>query len=541
MNAQLYTGDDALERISSAAFGAAWRALHVRCPWATGCQHPDFVLPWYALYRGRHEPVVVIDAAPDGMLRGLLALALDRAGARLTGAGGNQAEYQGWIADPDDADRFACAAMACVRAALPHVCTSLRYLPPGIPLGWLDGGGRRHCIVHAHARPVMHTDSVAMDRLRRKKTHRQNANRLNRIGPVAFERITGDAPFCRVFEEICVQYDFRQAALYRQTPFASDPLKKRFYLELHRRGMLHATVLTVGGALAAAHIGLVSKDRVVHLGLNTYAPALAAHSPGLLLLALLGGRLAAEQVGLLDLTPGGDRYKQQFASAHDKVYELTMCGSVAQRLRTQAAACARRAAKALLRGSGRRRVDVVEAAERMLALVRRARNGGAPDPRDGPVLWRLVPGRAGGGALPVSHNRLEDVFKYDGMASALTRGAFIRLAMKRLEQGCQLFCHAPGDDLLMHCWTHAGTGRAACPPLVQAATAGATVLFDLQIHGHGATNDLVQDFVERILAMLDPSASAAGIQYSGQVGAILQQALRRCGFVDAAVSTGGSP
>jgi CelD/BcsL family acetyltransferase involved in cellulose biosynthesis len=541
MNAKLYTGDDALERIGSAAFGVAWRALHARCPWATGCQHPDFVLPWYALYRARHEPVVVVDAAPDGMLRGLLVLALDRAGARLTGAGGVQAEYQGWIADPDDADRFACAAMACVRAALPHARMSLRYLPPGIPLGWLDGDGRRYCIVHAHARPVMHTDEAAMDRLRRKKTHRQNANRLNRIGAVAFERITGDAPFHRVFEEICVQYDFRQAALYRQAPFASDPLKKRFYLELHRRGMLHATVLTVGGALAAAHIGLVSKDRVVHLGLNSYAPALAAHSPGLLLLALLGGRLAAERVGLLDLTPGGDQYKQLFASAHDQVYELTMCGSIAQRLCTQAAACARRTAKALLRGSGQRRVDVVEAAEKVLAFARRARSGGAPDARRGPALWRFVPGHAGGGALPVSHNRLEDVFKYDGRASPLTRGAFIRLVMKRLEQGCQLFCYAPGDELLLHCWTHAGAGRAACPPPVRAAAAGATVLFDLQIHRDGASNDLVQRFVERILAQLDPVSAAAGIQYSGQLGAGPQRALRCCGFVDAAVSTGGSP
>ncbi|KGF83199.1 hypothetical protein IA69_03030 [Massilia sp. JS1662] len=523
MSAHLVGGADALACIGSAPFAAAWRALHARCPWATGCQHPDFVLPWYDLYGARHAPVVVVDAAPDGTLRGLLTLALDRAGARLTGAGGVQAEYQGWIAAPDDADRFAAAAMACIRAALPHARTCLKYLPPGIPLGWLDGGARRHAVVHAHARPVLHIDAAAMDKLRRKKNHRQNANRLNRIGAVAFERVTGDARFRDLFEDICVQYDFRQAALYRQTPFASDPLKKRFYVELHRRGMLHTTVLTVGGALAASHIGLLSKERVVHLGLNTHAPALAAHSPGHLLLALLGGRLADEHVELLDLTPGGDRYKEQFASAHDEVYELTMCGSVAQRLQAQAAAGVRRAAKALLRGSGRRGVDVIEVGEKLRGLARRARDAPA-----GPALWRLAPGRvAAGGTLPVSRNRLEDVFKYDDTASAMTRGAFIGVAMKRLERGCQLFCHAPCDRLLLHCWAHAG-----------AAAGGATVLFDLQVHRDGASDDLVQRFVERVLAALDPAACAGDIYYSGRLGAGPQRALRRCGFVDAAMMPG---
>ncbi|MFL6630753.1 MAG: GNAT family N-acetyltransferase [Massilia sp.] len=496
MSTHLVSGAEALARIGSAPFDAAWRALHARCPWATGCQHPDFVLPWYALYGGRHAPVVVVDAAPDGTLRGLLTLALDRTGARLTGAGAAQAEYQGWIAAPDDADRFAADAMACIRAALPHARTNLKYLPPGIPLGWLDGGARRYAVVHAHARPVMHIEEAAMDKLRRKKNHRQNANRLNRIGAVAFERVTGDARFRDVFEDICVQYDFRQAALYRQTPFASDPLKKRFYVELHRRGMLHTTVLTVGGALAASHIGLLSKERVVHLGLNTHAPALAAHSPGHLLLALLGGRLADEQVELFDLTPGGDRYKEQFASAHDEVYELTMCGSVVQRLHAQATAGVRRAAKALLRGGGRRGVDVIGAGEKVRGLARFARGRLARDASPGPALWRLAAGRAGGGgALPVSRNRLEDVFKYDDTASAMTRGAFIGVAMKRLEQGCQLFCHAPCDRLLLHCWAHARAGQAACPPPGRAVADGATVLFDLQVHPDGASDDLVQHFV----------------------------------------------
>lgn len=540
MGLQILTGDGALAHIGSSAFAAPWKALHARCPWATGCQHPDFVLPWYDIYRERHAPLVLVDTATDGALRGLLTLALSEDGRRLTGAGAVQAEYQGWIADTAHADRFAHDALACIRGALPQVRTNLKYLPPGIPLGFLHAGERRYCVLHGHARPVLRPDPVAMEKLRRKKTHRQNANRLGRLGPLAFQRVTGEAQFRRMFDDICLQYDFRQAALHRQTPFLSDPLKKRFYLELQRRGMLHTTVLTVGDALAAAHIGLLSKDRTVHLGISTHAPALAAHSPGQLLLALLGSQLAADRIDLLDLTPGGDPYKEHFASDHDEVFELTMAGSVAQRVRAQAAACVRQAGKALLHMSGRRKVDLVQAVENLQALARRAdadgsREGLREGLRGSRALWRLAPGtvRRGAGALPVSRNSLEDVFKYDDSAASIKRGMFIGTAMKRLEQGCQLFCHAPGDRLVLHCWAFARRGSSACPPPAQAIEHGATVLFDLQAHGGEASDELMQRFVERILAMLDQGAADAAVYYSGRLGSLSRQGIQRCGFVDA--------
>jgi CelD/BcsL family acetyltransferase involved in cellulose biosynthesis len=532
------TGDQALAHIGSDAFAALWKALHARCPWATGCQHPDFVLPWYDIYRERHAPFVLVDAAADGSLRGLLTLALNQDGTRLTGAGAAQAEYQGWIAGTVHADRFAQDAFACIRAALPQAQTSLKYLPPGIPLGFLHAstGDRKYCVLHAHARPVLRIDPVAMEKLRRKKTHRQNANRLSRLGPLAFERVTGEAQFRRMFDDICLQYDFRQAALHRQTPFLSDPLKKRFYLELQRRGMLHTTVLTVGDALAAAHIGLLSKDRTVHLGISTHAPALAAHSPGQLLLALLGSQLAADRIDMLDLTPGGDPYKEHFASDHDEVFELTMAGSVAQRVRAQAAAGVRRTGKALLQMSGRRKVDVVEAMERLRALARRVDADGPRDvPRTGRALWRLAPGtlRRSAGALPVSRNSLEDVFKYDESAATVTRGMFIGTAMKRLEQGCELFCYAPCDKLVLHCWASARCGKGACPAPAQSVENGATVLFDLQAHSEEASDELMQRFVERILAALDQTAADAAVYYSGRLSTTCRQSIRRCGFVDA--------
>ena len=539
MSVLILTGEAALAQIGSDAFVAQWKSLHARCPWATGCQHPDFVLPWYGIYLERHAPLVLVDAAADGSLRGLFTLAWSEDGRRLTGAGAGQAEYQGWIAGAVHADRFAHDAFACIRAALPQVRTSLKYLPPGIPLGFLQAGNgeRKYCVLHRHARPVLRIDPAAMDKLRRKKTHRQNANRLGRLGPLEFERVTGEAQFRRMFDDICLQYDFRQAALHRQTPFLSDPLKKRFYLELQRRGMLHTTVLTVGEALAAAHIGLLSKERTVHLGISAHAPALAAHSPGQLLLVLLGSQLAADRIGLLDLTPGGDAYKEHFASDHDDVFELTMAASLAQRVHAQAAAGVRRTGKALLHMSGRRKADLVEVVENLQALARRVASGHPRQaPRTSHAFWRLVPGSLDGSAstLPVSRNSLEDVFKYDDAAAPVTRGMFIGTAMRRLEQCCDLFCYAPRDKLVLHCWAYARRAGGACPPPARCVEHGATVLFDLQAHGDDASDDLVQRFVERILATLDRSAADAAVYYSGPLSTTCLQGMRRCGFVNAA-------
>lgn len=538
MSVLILSGEAALAHIGSDAFVAQWKSLHARCPWATGCQHPDFVLPWYGIYQARHAPLVLIDAAADGLLRGLFPLAWSEDGKRLTGAGAGQAEYQGWIAGTIHADRFAHDAFACIRAALPQARTSLKYLPPGIPLGFLQAGSseRKYCVLQRHARPVLRIDPAAMDKLRRKKTHRQNANRLGRLGPLAFERVVGEARFGRMFDDICLQYDFRQAALHRQTPFLSDPLKKRFYLELQRRGMLHTTVLTVGDTLAAAHIGLLSKERTLHLGISAHAPALAAHSPGQLLLVLLGSQLAADRIGLLDLTPGGDPYKEHFASDHDEVYELTMAASLAQRVQAQAAAGVRRTGKALLHMSGRRKAEVVEAVEKLQVLVRRAAAGHPRQAaRTGHAFWRLAPGAPGGSAsaLPVSCNSLEDVFKYDDAAAPVTRGMFIGTAMRRLEQRCELFCYAPGDRLVLHCWAHARRAGGACPPPARCVEHGATVLFDLQAHGEEASDDLVQRFVACILARIDRTGADAAVYYSGPLGTACRQGMRRCGFVDA--------
>lgn len=360
MTLMLLTGDEAVALAESAVFRARWLALYADCPWATACQHPDFVQPWYSLYRERFLPVVVLEEADTGELLGLLTLARQEGSRSLTGAGARQAEYHAWLGRPATGDRFIGAAIERLREAFAGLDICLSYLPPGIPLGWTAerSGFGRLCALRGCRRPLMHADPVAMARLRNKKNHRQNFNRLSRMGAVRFDRVDEHVRFARIFGDICDQYDFRQGALHRQMPFQADPLKKPFYLELHRRGLLHVTVLTVDGVLAASHVGLASGGCAVHLGINTHAPAFAAHSPGNLLLAMLGVRLAQDGVPLFDLTPGGDEYKEHFATGYDLVFELTVYGGAAQLVRNELMGAAARLAKAGLRRADLRGTDI---------------------------------------------------------------------------------------------------------------------------------------------------------------------------------------
>ena len=542
MNLKLLTGDDALERVNSKEFQSNWKTLYACCPWTAASLHPDFVATWYRIYHARFLPVVVLEEAGDGSLTGLLTLALHQNGTKLTGAGDQQAEYQGWIQAADTGSSFIVNAIHAIRERFPRADIYLKYLPPGIPLRWLEDKGNygEYCSLRSHSRPVMKIDSAAMDRQRNKKNHRQNYNRLKRLGEVRFQRVVEHDEFIRVFDEICNQYDFRQAALYRSMPFASDPAKKLFYLGLHKRGLLHVTTLTVGKEIAASHIGLLSEDRAVHLGINTYDPALAAHSPGNLLLAMLGVHLATEKMPILDLTPGGDGYKENFATEHDAACELTIYSDRARRVRTEALLSVIRYSKTRLKTAGYRPADVLA----VLGRVKRVNASGLGE------LLRKLRFRSNSrhcefrycratplvmtDKLRISKNRLHDVMKFDSHGSSVGFREFSDTVMKRLERSNDLYCFVHDDRLRIFCWVRTDTAERTVQGLPQgsAASGDSIVLFDLYVHRQLEDKELVQRFVEQILLELEEQKSNPEVRYRGALDAELQAVVERCGFVD---------
>jgi CelD/BcsL family acetyltransferase involved in cellulose biosynthesis len=541
MHLTVLTGREALNCVNSKEFQSRWKSLHGSCPWATACQHPDFVEPWYALYYEHFLPVMIFAEGNDGSLAGLLPLALHRNETRLTGAGEQQAEYQGWIQTPDADASFIVNAMRKIWGRFPGVDIFLKYLPPSIPLHWVDEQADfgKLCALRTLPRPIMRADAAAMARQRNKKNHRQNYNRLKRLGAIGFERVVEHDHFIRVFDEMCIQYDFRQAALYWNMPFSSDPAKKPFYLELHKRGLLHTTILTVGDRIAASHIGLLSDDRAVHLGITTYDPALAAHSPGNLLLAMLGVHLAAEDMPVLDLTPGGDGYKEHFATEHDSVCELMIYGDKTRRLKTEALLNVKTLLKTRLRMAGYRTADVLRAVEKLNIvkpsglrnLVEKLRVRLTSQPCD--LQHRQSAHAATLGKLRISRDCLHDVLKFDPGGSAATYWEFLGIVMKRMERSHHLYSFVQNDQLRMFCWMRMCTAEPALEVSSQLPPPSddSIVLYDLYVHRQLDNKQLVQSFVEQLLVELKEAKPAGGVYYRGALNTDLQAVVERCGFV----------
>lgn len=542
MNVQLLTGSKAIYCINSLDFQSRWLKLYNECSWATAFQHPDFITAWYGLYSSNFLPVIVFAHTDHGSLSGILALALYPNGKKITGAGAQQAEYQGWLQVQDRGEIFIVKAVQKIRTQFPQADIHLRYLPPGMPLDGLNKvDGRQNLFsLRPHARPLMKIEAGAMEGQRNKKNYRQNYNRLKRIGEVHFERVLSHDDFIRIFDEVCFQYDFRQAAHFSNTPFFSDPAKKKFYLALHKKGLLHVSVLTVDRQVAASHIGLLTQRRAVHLAITTYNPELAMHSPGNLLLAMLGTKMSEEEMPFLDLTAGGDQYKEHFATEYDVVSELSIYSDSRRRFRNELFAGLVRFIKVNVPKTGYRAVDLSAAIKRVqsaklpgfatvAAMLRRrlsertcslryARSGSDQMVRD----------------MYIGKNNLHDVCKFDSGGSSARYCDFLRGVMKRLERSHSLYSYTQNDTLLIYCWVKFSAEQ---PPLQYPARLAEPrlrriILFDFYRHSVLKGNELVEDFVTQILREMEKSGCAKEIYYEGVLHAGLRTAFEACGFVN---------
>src|SRR5262245_40816339 len=106
MNVELLTDNAAKQLIGDTKFLEKWKRLYDKCPWGSVFQSEDFVLTWYKTYINQFAPVIVTGINGDGELIGLFTLATDKKSGELVAAGSSQAEYQAWLAEPQDANVF---------------------------------------------------------------------------------------------------------------------------------------------------------------------------------------------------------------------------------------------------------------------------------------------------------------------------------------------------------------------------------------------------------------------------------------------------
>lgn len=427
MSIVIARGAEACSVLGDSAFREAWAALYTNCPWRSVFQSPAFVSTWYRVYKPAFEPILLFRKMPSGDLAGFLPLALARDDGALQVAGAPQAEYQAWLARSEDRS-FIGDALAALRGSGMTGQLAFTYLPPDTPLDWTEvAPWRQVCEIEPWSRPLRAIGEDAGASLK-KKSNKSRLNRLARIGPVRFERVSERVALEEIIEQIELAYDLRQAAVHGGRPFREDLLKREFHLALlEQPDVLHVTVLWAGDRLLAAHIGAADRN-FVHNGIIAFDLFDAGLSPGKLHQLLMFQDMAKEGIAFFDLTPGDDPWKERFATEHQTVHRLTLHDSAWHKR----AALSKRFAKDL----ARKLLAAVGLDPRALKARFAAERGEEPI-----VLLRAAAGTAAKapGADILAVDCLEDLVAYEPGSGGKSVQRFAREATSRLEQGQRVF------------------------------------------------------------------------------------------------------
>ena len=458
-------GSEARALVGDAAFAAAWNALARSCPWATPFQSAAFCTAWYASYAASAAPLFVVRGDPRGNLRALFALARWPNG-RLTVAGAEQAEYQGWLCAAGE-DDFAATAFTVLQRHTTASRVLLKFLPPGIPLARLDAdpSWRGMMLGRTVSRSLMRVDAADIARTLKKSGNRSKLNRLRQLGPVRLEQFLSRASIEPVIDEIAAYCDVRQCAMNGSMPFRDDPDKREFTLRLlGHPGLLHATALMVGDRLAAAHLG-ASSGRSVALGVIAHSPFLAAHSPGKFLILMLGEQLAVDGYEYIDLTPEG-AYKDRFATEADQVEVREVYLRRPAWARAALLAAGRKSAKRMARATARAlRVPEDRIDDRIREFSRRWSVRGLADVMRGtagsgrpaePALRYYRIAVATAAALDpdrsLARDRVSDIQSYDAAPGTPSRQDFCSAYLARLESGDHAYSLVEDGRLVHLSW-----------------------------------------------------------------------------------------
>ena len=461
----VYSDSEALQVVATPEFQSQWRTLAHQCPWGTALQTPEFACTWYQCYRDVYRPLVLVRYAPGGGMDGLMALATERSNGELTFAGAHQAEYNVWLALPGE-QTFIVDALNRLQQ-LGFSSLTFTYLPPGTPLEWLQAGWNRRSTIRAVQRPLLTVDNIeaVRDSLKKKK-NRRRLEKLQADSPLRFLELHTPDELDAYYDQLIDFCDFRTGAVHGTCPFREDARKRAFYSALMAQdGLLHVTIMTIGQRLVAAHIGLRNKSEVM-LGIVAHSPFLAAHSPGKLHILHLGLLLHEEGYSNLDLTPGGDAYKEDRATRYDEAYLLSIFLSSKAWARHRFASTTRSAAKRAgsilhlnkeklspLRSYARHPISSLGSLFRSI----KDRIWSSTELR----FYRAETNAAPHTSDTIRRDSLQDLLAYEQVdESSLSKRDFLGNAISNIERGMHSYSIVQGDVLVVCAWLTTRTGQS---------------------------------------------------------------------------------
>jgi CelD/BcsL family acetyltransferase involved in cellulose biosynthesis/GNAT superfamily N-acetyltransferase len=452
----LICGQPAHDLLGSSQFLLQWERLHDNCHYATVFQSADFARAWYTSYADQWQPVLALSRCANGDVQGLWLLAQNRASSALVHAGDRQAEYQTWLALPGEEMAFVKAAWAELKRTLAFSTLRCIYLPSPKLENVLREALGNEAEVLRHPRPLLALDAKEISASFAKKGNKSRFNRLRKLGTLEFRRITSKAELERVLDTLIEFYDFRQSAINQTAPFQEDCRKRAFHIAMFEMGgdALYFTATYLDDIPIAAFWGMSTK-KMVHLGMLISSPFCAEHSPGKLHIMQLSEYLLGDGQEILDLTPGGDAWKERFASTHDEVLTAVLYSRPAARRKAQATAYLLNVVKKGLH-SIKITPDHFRALLQKLRQVRPAAFGRKLKNFTGIDrefrVYRIQRQLASPFAMdPRVHcNAISELLQFEPGESWQTRNGFLGSALKRIEEGSVAYS-IQLDKQLAHC------------------------------------------------------------------------------------------
>lgn len=332
MDIMILNRDETLKKISDEEFIFNWKQLAKKVKKYTLIQEYDFVARWYQSYINKYDPLLVVGYDTHKKIIALLPLAIDLDNGDITHAGGVQAEYKGWICLSRYEDDFLIKSLILIKEKFNLDKWDWGWMPPDADTAWLYSKQLKvnHIYVNMTTcqSPVYDlTDRRRLAELKKSKSTKSKINRLKRTGDLRIERIFDSVKAKKIFSDVMKKYSFRCFAAYNFMPFEADKNKESWHLcQLDELTNHHFTVLWHGDDVLACNLGPCTKDTVI-IGLFAYNPVQGAHSPGKIFLYMLIEYMTKEGYRYLDLSPGGDAYKEHFSNLHHTLTKPVFCFS----------------------------------------------------------------------------------------------------------------------------------------------------------------------------------------------------------------------
>jgi CelD/BcsL family acetyltransferase involved in cellulose biosynthesis len=341
----LEKGADALGTLRELEHQGSWQRLARADPKHTWFQEPLFVNTWYSAYERTYQPLVALGWRGADLV-GLLALAT-RPDGQIVIAGANHAWYEGWIAEPELDAEFMAAAVDAVLAQQQPSSWRWKYLVRGADVSWVEKLEHAEGIVTEQTTPVW--DLTLEDSIDRhlKPRMRNYMNRYRRDGDLTLRRLHGDEAI-EALRIVAPWSDLRHGAVRADLPFRDDPEKLPLHERLASAGEgVHTSVLECGNRPLAVHQGAWDGHRMV-TGLYGFDPTEARQSPGNILMIELARHVLELGGHEMDLTPGGEWWKNEFATRQESVYRVELFADSSRRRARQIGRGLATGAKAML-------------------------------------------------------------------------------------------------------------------------------------------------------------------------------------------------